>query len=229
MAAVMPPVVAMRGDLPGQAGPARGRPLGAHAARPGTPAARAELPPGVRRALARRRQAADAVGPPRPLQLPQPRGRRPRHRRRPGPPPEALELRARAGGLAGRVPPVPRRGQAAPRGQAQADARPPRDRRAARPPPRRRPGLDRRRQPGRLLRILPPQPARRADQPAPARDRPRPPAPRPDPRPAVRRRSSIRSARRSSTASSAASARRWSGSTRKLAAGELPAARRPPS
>ena len=79
------------------------------------------------------------------MTLPQPRAGRPGDRRPALPRPEAGQRRARAGHLAGRVPPVPRRGDEAPRGQAQADPGRARDRGAARPPPGRRPGLDRRR------------------------------------------------------------------------------------
>ena len=55
---------------------------------------------------------------------------------------QALQRRARADHLAGRLSPVPGRGQAAPRVEAQADPGRARDRGAAGPAPRRRAGLD---------------------------------------------------------------------------------------
>ncbi len=82
---------------------------------------------------------------PRAGHLPQPRAGRPGDRRPDRPRPEAGQRRARADRLAGRVPPVSRRADRPPRGQAQADPRRAGDRRPARPPPRRCPGHDRRR------------------------------------------------------------------------------------
>ena len=78
-----------------------------------------------------------------------------RDRRAGRPAAQALQLRARADHLAGPVSPVPGRGQAAARGEAQAHARRARDRGAAGPAPRRCPGLDGRYPACRLLLVLP--------------------------------------------------------------------------
>ena len=124
--------------------------------------------------------------------------------------------------LAGRVPPVPRRGEAAPRSQAQADAGHAGDRRAARPPSRRRPGLDGRHQPGRLLRVLPHRPALRPDQPAAALDRPRPRPPRSGPGAAFKTiLDHVREAQLDRVLASKREALEWI--DRKVASGELPA------
>ena len=88
------------------------------------PAARPELHPGLRRAPARRRQAADASRSTTAgcsFHNHEQVGRQIADRTLPRA--QALERRARADHLAGRIPPVPRRGQAAPRGQAQAHPR----------------------------------------------------------------------------------------------------------
>ena len=215
LAAVLPPVVGDEGDLPGQAGPARGRPLGPHPARPAAPARRAELPPGLRRPAARRRQAR------RPRARSHTAGRAStttsrsaariadrlcRHA-------EALERRARAGHLAGRVPPVPRRGQEAARGEAQAASWPSPGSRSCwpctAPTPWPRPATP---QHVDYCEYYLREPAGRPDQPAAPADRPRPGPARAHAGRSRSRPSSTRSARPSSSGSFTASARPSNGS-----------------
>ena len=90
------------GGGPRPAGPARWGCVGPHLARPAALARRDELPPGIRRALARRRQAGDPDDRRGTPPLPRPRAGRPSDRRRALPSVEALQWRTRASHLAGR-------------------------------------------------------------------------------------------------------------------------------
>ena len=168
--AVIPPGRPDARAVPGQADAARGGPLGPYHAGPLAAAARSVVHAGVRRDPARRGQALHrgrsrtAVMPSTTTSRSAPRS----PRRLCG----WLKLsnfeRERVTWLV-KYPPVPRRGQAAPRGQAQAHPRRAGDRGAPGPAPGRRDGDHRRYLAGRLLRGVPAGSAHGPDQSAAAR------------------------------------------------------------